>query len=224
MNNAGYCIYGPIETLTEEEVRAMMDTMYFGPVRLIRAVLPHMRKRRYGVIANLSSGAALDGRDSMGAYAGTKAALDGKSVICHLFRISNFNDRIQGMSKVLAKEVAPFGIRILSVTLGTFNTEFGNATIVGKTPLPDDYKGSVAEQMIQFMSSGKFQANGDKDKAMKALYEVVVGEGVGKGHEAETFLPLGQDMTVRVKGVRDYLGHALEVFGEVCNSVALDKK
>ncbi|KAI1778120.1 putative short-chain oxidoreductase [Hypoxylon cercidicola] len=205
VNNAGYCIYGPIETLTEEEVQAMMNTMYFGPLRLIRAVLPHMRKRRYGVIANMSSGASLDGRDSMGAYAGTKAGLD-------------------GMSKVLAKEVAPFGVRVLSVTLGTFNTNLGNATILGKEPLPDDYKGSVTEQMMQYMSTGKFQANGDKDKAMKALYEVVLGEGVGKGHEAERLLPLGQDMTVRVKGVQDYLGHALEVFGEVCDSVALDKK
>ncbi|KAI1380660.1 putative short-chain oxidoreductase [Hypoxylon crocopeplum] len=205
VNNAGYSIYGPMETLTEEEVRAQMDTLYFGPVRLIRAALPFMRKRRYGVIVNISSGAALEGRDSMGAYAGAKAALD-------------------GMSKVLAKEVAPFGIRTLTVTLGTFNTNFGNTTVVGKTPLPDDYKGSVAEQMIQWMSSGKFQGNGDADKAMKALYDVVVGEGVGKGHEAERLLPLGQDMTVRLKTVQDYLGHALEVFGEVCNNVYLDKK
>lgn len=128
------------------------------------------------------------------------------------------------MSKVLAKEIAPYGIRTLTATLGTFNTNFGNATHIGKNPLPDDYKGSAAEQMIQYMSGGKFQANGDKDKAMKALYEVVVGEGVGKGHEAERLLPLGQDMTLRIKGVQDYLGHALEVFGEVCDNVALDKK
>lgn len=79
VNNAGYSIYGPMETLTEEEVRSMLETLYLGPVRLIRAVLPHMRKRKYGVIVNISSGAALEGRDSMGAYAGAKAALDGAS-------------------------------------------------------------------------------------------------------------------------------------------------
>ncbi|KAI1806751.1 putative short-chain oxidoreductase [Daldinia bambusicola] len=205
VNNAGYCIYAPVETTAEEEVRALMETLYFGPVRLIRAAVPHMRKRRYGVIVNISSGAALDGRDSMGPYAGAKAALD-------------------GISKVLAKEVAPFGIRTLTVTLGTFNTNFANATIVGKIPLPDDYKGSVAEQMIQIMSSGKLQPNGDKDKAMKALYEVVIGEGAGKDREAERLLPLGQDMTLRVKGQLEYLSHALEAFKDVTDYVAVDKK
>lgn len=78
VNNAGYSIYGPVETLTEDEVRAQMDTLYFGPLRLIRAVVPHMRERKYGVIVNMSSGAGLEGRDSMGGYAGAKAALDGK--------------------------------------------------------------------------------------------------------------------------------------------------
>ncbi|KAI1103143.1 putative short-chain oxidoreductase [Jackrogersella minutella] len=205
VNNAGYSIYGPVETLTEDEVRTQMDTLYFSPVRLIRAVLPHMRKRKYGVIVNISSGAALEGRDSMGAYAGAKAALD-------------------GLSKVLAKEVAPFGVRTLTVTLGTFNTSFGDATVLGKNPLPDDYKGSVSEQMMEAMSSGTLKPNGDKDKAMKALYEVVVGEGVGKGYGAERLLPLGRDMTVRVKTVQDYLGHALEVFGDVCNNVYREDK
>ncbi|KAI0179311.1 putative short-chain oxidoreductase [Hypoxylon sp. FL1284] len=204
VNNAGYCIYGPVETLTDQEVRAMMDTLCFGPLGLIRSVLPHMRKRRYGVIANFSSGATLVARDSMGPYAGAKAALD-------------------GMSRVLANEVAPYNVRVLTVTLGTYNTGFGNATILGKAPLPDDYKGSVADQMMQFMGGGKFQGNGDKDKAMKAVYDVVVGEGPGKGNEAERLLPLGTDISPRVTAVRDYLGHALDVFGEVCDSMAVKK-
>lgn len=54
-----------------------METMYFGPLRLIRAVLPYMRERRYGVIVNMSSGASLEGTFTMGAYAGAKAGLDG---------------------------------------------------------------------------------------------------------------------------------------------------
>lgn len=77
VNNAGFSIYSPIESIAEEELRAEMESMYFGPLRLIRGVLPHMRKRKYGVIVNFSSGAALDARDSMGAYAGAKAGLDG---------------------------------------------------------------------------------------------------------------------------------------------------
>lgn len=80
VNNAGFSVLAPVETASEDEVRAHMESMYFGPLRLVRAVLPHMRRRRYGVVVNFSSGAALDGRDAMGAYAGAKAGLDGKEV------------------------------------------------------------------------------------------------------------------------------------------------
>ncbi|KAL8953397.1 MAG: hypothetical protein Q9222_000774 [Ikaeria aurantiellina] len=204
VNNAGYCLFAPVEVSTEEEVRAQLDTMYFGPLRLIRAVLPHMRKRRFGVIVNISSGAALDARDSMGPYAGAKAGLD-------------------AVTKVLAKEVAPFNIRALTVVLGLFSTNFGNAGLFSKHSLPNDYKGSVADQMIQAISSGKMTPSGDPDKAMEAVYEVVVGEGAGTGHEAERLLPLGSDMVARVNGLSESLVHSLEVFGNVTDNVSLSK-
>ena len=89
VNNAGYSIYSPIETSTEEEIRAQMESMYFGPLRLIRAVLPYMRKRRFGIIANMSSGASLDARDTMGPYAGAKAALDGMTVSIPCYSLLN---------------------------------------------------------------------------------------------------------------------------------------
>ena len=78
VNNAGYNLQAPVETTSEEETRALFETLFFGPLRLIQAVLPYMRQRRYGVIANFSSGAALEARDSMGVYGGAKAGLDGK--------------------------------------------------------------------------------------------------------------------------------------------------
>ncbi|KAL2138824.1 hypothetical protein VTI28DRAFT_6187 [Corynascus sepedonium] len=205
VNNAGYSIYAPVESFTEEEIQAQTETVYFGPFRLIRFVLPYMRKRRFGIIVNMSSGAALEGRDGMSAYATAKAALD-------------------GLSRVMAKEVAPFNIRVLTAQLGTFNTNMGNATILGKNPLPDDYKGSVADQVMQFMASGKFQGDGHKDRAMKAVYEVVVGEGIGAGHESERLLPLGRDMAARIKTVQDYYAHAVEAFGDVCNNVYREKE
>lgn len=76
VNNAGYCTFSPVETATDEEIRAQMETMYFAPLRLIKAVLPYQRQRRFGVIANMSSGAALEGNPAMGPYAGAKAGLD----------------------------------------------------------------------------------------------------------------------------------------------------
>ena len=126
------------------------------------------------------------------------------------------------MTKVLAKEVAPFNIRALTVVLGTFNTSMVSSAVYGKNPLPEDYKGSVADQTIHYIASGKIPINGDKDKAMKVVYEVVTGQGAGAGREAERFLPLGADMTDRVKMVQNYLAHALEVFGEVTNNVKID--
>ena len=77
-NNAGYSIFSPVELATEDEVRAQMNVLYFGPLRLIRAVMPYMRKRRFGTIVNMSSGAALSGTETMGVYAGAKAGLDGR--------------------------------------------------------------------------------------------------------------------------------------------------
>jgi short-subunit dehydrogenase len=78
VNNAGFSIFSPVESTTEKEVHDQMEAMYFGPLRLIKALIPYMRKRRFGIIANISSGAALDGAPTMGPYAGAKAGLDGR--------------------------------------------------------------------------------------------------------------------------------------------------
>ncbi|KAI4160525.1 MAG: hypothetical protein LQ342_005632 [Letrouitia transgressa] len=205
VNNAGFSKYACVEQFAEDEVRAQMETLYFGPYRLIRAVVPRMRARRFGVVVNMSSGAGLEGRESMGAYAAAKAALD-------------------GMSKVLFKEMAPFNVRVLVVALGTFNTNMGNAVTLSRNPFPDDYKDSVAAKMIEVLSGGTFEPDGDHEKAMMAVYEVVAGVGVGKGHEGEKFLPLGRDLAARIKQVQDYYSHGMEVFGEVCNNVYRDDK
>lgn len=77
VNNAGWSVHQTAEGLTDEEVRRQFETVFFGPYRLARAVLPGMRARRFGVIVNMSSGAGLEGRESMAAYAAAKAAMDG---------------------------------------------------------------------------------------------------------------------------------------------------
>lgn len=77
VNNAGVIAFGVLEQFADEDLLGQMQTLYFGPQRLIRAVLPGMRQRQAGFIVNISSGAALDGYDGMGAYAAAKAALDG---------------------------------------------------------------------------------------------------------------------------------------------------
>lgn len=78
VNNAGWAILQAAEHFTDDEVRAQFETVFFGPYRLTRAVLPGMRRRRFGVVVNVSSAAALAGRESMSAYGAAKAAMDSK--------------------------------------------------------------------------------------------------------------------------------------------------
>jgi hypothetical protein len=115
-------------------------------------------------------------------------------------------------------------VRVLTIQLGGFNTNMGNVARKGEQPLPEDYKGSRCDQLTQMLLAGKFDPDGDQEKAMKAVYEVVMGEGVGKGREAETMLPLGRDLAKRIEHVRERYTHALEVFGDVCNNVYRDGK
>lgn len=111
----------------------------------------------------------------------------------------------------------------MTVVLGTYNTNFGSAAAFGEIPIPEDYNGSMAVKMIQVFKAGVAKPNGDKDKAMRAVYDVVVGAGVGAGHEAETFLPLGSDMTTRVQMVQDYLTHGIDTFKGVTNNVGFEE-
>lgn|SRR5688572_9854948 len=77
INCAGFSMHGPVESFSEDEVRAQMETVFFGPYRLIRSIIPGMRARRRGIIVTLGSGAGVDGRPSMGIYGAAKAAMDG---------------------------------------------------------------------------------------------------------------------------------------------------
>lgn len=77
VNNAGSSILAPVECLVDDEIQQQMELLFLGPMRLVRAAVVGMRQRRFGVVVNVSSGAALGGRESMGAYAAGKAAMDG---------------------------------------------------------------------------------------------------------------------------------------------------
>jgi NAD(P)-dependent dehydrogenase (short-subunit alcohol dehydrogenase family) len=76
INNAGYFLSGLAEAVTTEQAQRLMDTNFFGPVRVNRAVLPHMRRQRSGVLMHISSGAGRITGPSMGFYCATKFALE----------------------------------------------------------------------------------------------------------------------------------------------------
>lgn len=204
INNAGWSLHGPVESITEDEARAQMETAYFGPYRLIRAVVPGMRERRRGLVVNVSSGAGVNGRESMGPYAAGKSAMD-------------------GLMRVLAREMVPFGVRTLNVVLGAFDTNFTNDLAITATPFPEDYNDHAIGKVLGTLGEGNFTPDGDHKKAAKVIYDMILGEGVGAGKEKETQMVLGRDMWKSIEDVDQKTRHMMATFKETCNNVYLDK-
>lgn len=75
INNAGKGISGPMEEIPESELKSVFDTNYFGPIAMIKAVLPVMRSQNSGMIINVTSIAGYMGLPFRGAYSATKGAL-----------------------------------------------------------------------------------------------------------------------------------------------------
>ncbi|MAZ26270.1 MAG: short-chain dehydrogenase/reductase [Cytophagaceae bacterium] len=75
INNAGRGITGPLEEIPESELKAIFDTNYFGPINVMKAVLPAMRGQKSGMIINVTSIAGYMGLPYRGPYSATKGAL-----------------------------------------------------------------------------------------------------------------------------------------------------
>lgn len=86
VNNAGYSLLGSIEDMSESEIESQFSTNVYGPIRVLKGVLPFMRKRRAGTVVNISSSAGVDGAPGCAVYAGSKFALEGQLSI-HLFSL-----------------------------------------------------------------------------------------------------------------------------------------
>lgn len=103
VNNAGRTQVGAFEETTDGELRDLFELHVFGPARLTRALLPHMRERGSGSIVNMSSFGGQLSFAGFSAYSATKAALE-------------------QISEALADEVRPFGVKVLIVEPGAFRT------------------------------------------------------------------------------------------------------
>ncbi|MDF6017916.1 SDR family oxidoreductase [Streptomyces sp. JH34] len=116
VNNAGIDRTGTVETMPQDEARAVLETNLWGPLRTVRAVLPTMRARGSGVVVNVSS---LAGRTFAvphgGFYAASKAALG-------------------TLSEALSAEVRPFGIRVVCLEPGSFASRINRDSPVDAAP------------------------------------------------------------------------------------------
>lgn len=124
VNNAGYGYRAAVEEGDEQDVADLFATHVFGPIALIKAVLPIMRKRRSGTIVNFSSIGAQFWNPGSGYYSAAKMALE-------------------GITLTLKLEAEPLGIRVLVIEPGAFRTDFAGRSLTGAKTEIDDYAETV---------------------------------------------------------------------------------
>ena len=125
VNNAGYGVVGALEETPDAELRAIMDTNFFGAMAVMRAALPVLRGQRDGAIVNMSSLGGQLSFAGFSAYSASKFALE-------------------GASEALAQEVAPFGVKVLIVEPGQFRTQLAGAGM-RHMPIIDAYQPVVGD-------------------------------------------------------------------------------
>lgn len=121
VNNAGYGVVGAFEAATEEQIKEQFDTNLFGAMNVIRAILPYFRKKRKGLIINVST---VGGRSTFPIYS--------------LYHSSKW--ALEGFSESLQYELKPFNIKVKIVEPGPVKTEFtGRSQVVTKKAGLTDY-------------------------------------------------------------------------------------
>jgi len=107
VNNAGIERHGSVEELKMADIKAIMETNYFGTIRCVKGILPQMRKNKNGCIINVASVAGKISFSPLGAYAASKFALE-------------------AISEALAQEVKPFNIKVAIVEPGIIDTQMAS--------------------------------------------------------------------------------------------------
>jgi len=179
INNAGYGTVGAVEETPEDELRAQMETNFFGAIAVTKAVLPHMRDQQSGAIVNMSSMGGQMSFGGFGPYSASKFALE-------------------GASEALAQEVGAFGIKVMIVEPGAFRTDFAGSTLK-HMPEMEAYKDIVGGTR-EFAQGMDQTQEGDPAKAAIAIDEALLAE------KTPLRLQLGEDA---INAVREHSEHLL---------------
>ena len=168
VNNAGYAELGFFETFTDAAVRRQFEVNLFGAMSVARAVVPHMRGRRSGLIVTISSVSGVVSNGGGSVYSASKFALE-------------------GWMEGFAQELAPLGVRSLLVEPGMLRTEFmdGKSASFGGIQI-SDYAEAVAQHRA-FVD----QANGAQPGDPKALAARIVA--LASQDETPSRLVFGDD-------------------------------
>jgi len=153
LNNAGYSLVGTIEEASADEVRAMYETNVLGPVAVIQAALPLLRKQGYGHILGTSSNLGHVVLPVIGYYCSSKWAFE-------------------AIHESLAQEVKAFGINVTIIEPGAYATEFGSQEslkFAAGLDIYEDYK-------TQFFNGLREMERGDPEATPGALFKIVDAE------------------------------------------------
>ncbi|OCI96914.1 short-chain dehydrogenase/reductase [Rhizobium sp. AC27/96] len=174
INNAGYGHEGTLEESPLDEMRRQFDVNVFGAVAMIKAVLPFMRRRRAGHIINITSMGGFITMPGIAYYCGSKFALE-------------------GISEVLAKEVAGFGIHVTAVAPGSFRTDWAGRSMVRSDRSISDYD-ELFDPIRKAREEKSGNQTGDPHKAAAAMLALVASEN------PPAHLLLGTDALNLVRG------------------------
>jgi NAD(P)-dependent dehydrogenase (short-subunit alcohol dehydrogenase family) len=153
LNNAGYALVGMIEEVSADDIRAQYETNVLGPVAVIQAALPLLRKQGGGHILGTSSNVGHVTLPVIGYYCSTKWAFE-------------------AIHESLAAEVKAFGIKVTIIEPGAYATEFGSQDSLKFAPGLDIYQ-DFKEQF--FNSLGEME-KGDPNATPEAIFKVVDAE------------------------------------------------
>src|ERR1700749_5037530 len=165
VNNAGYANVSPIETTTDEDFRAQFETNFWGVYNVSKAAIPVLREQGGGIIMQFSSmGGRVGGSPGIASYQAAKFAID-------------------GFSRVLRAETAPFGVKVLVVEPSGFRTDWAGSSMVVHD-VPEAYAETVGAVNARLRQSDGGPA-GDPVRAAEILVQVA------KRRDIPDHLPLG---------------------------------
>jgi NAD(P)-dependent dehydrogenase (short-subunit alcohol dehydrogenase family) len=156
VNNAGYGHEGVLEESSIEDLQRQFAANVFGPVAMMKAVLPGMRERRRGHIVNVTSMGGFITMPGITFYCGSKFALE-------------------GISEALGKELAGFGIRVTALAPGQFRTDWAGRSM-DRTPRSIADYDAVMDPIRAARQAKSGNQPGDPAKAAQALLALVDAE------------------------------------------------
>ena len=156
VNNAGYGLVGAVEEASLAEIRAQFEVNVFGPIALMQAVLPSMRKRRAGRIINITSISGVAAWAGTGIYCGSKFALE-------------------GVAQTLAQEVAELGIKVTNIEPGGMRTDYAGRSLHQTRKVIDDYDGAAREAR-RILAAHAGHEPGDPARIAQAILQVADAE------------------------------------------------